>query len=110
MAKFFDPNGSDDSDPPEGGSLDHFPFNIDRAPKGDELKDIFDEFGWDTWRDVVRGNDDFDPKNLRGEQYTTPGEAILEYYDRAGGFVALINIIYDEDSGLYSAYVDIDTP
>lgn len=94
---------------PDGGSVDHFPFNLDRLPSDPELRDIFDEFGWENWRDVVRGNEDFDPKNLRGEQYTTPGEAIKEYYDRAGGFVALINVIYDEDSDLYSAYVDIDS-
>jgi hypothetical protein len=91
---------------------DYLPFDPDSdvSNTDDRLQDAFDSVGAEVWRDLFIDmyDDDFvpDPDYMRGTQYSTPEEAVLDMYDR--GLLGFTEIWYDPDSDTYGIYIKYD--
>ena len=91
-------------------SLDEVPFDLDgnESDSQGRVNSIFDEMGFDNWRDVFAAWEDADPSDLRGARYSSAEEALFDLYER--GMLGFSDIVYFEEEGLYSIEVDYPEP
>lgn len=70
------------------------------------IDQILDDLGR-TWDDVlVDMGYDNNPDHYRPGEYSTPGEALIDYYER--GLGDYIEIYYDADCDCYEVYVSYE--
>lgn len=90
----------------KGDALDYVPFNIDNRPRNAEVRAIFDQVGFTTWRDVFVDWDTVTSDTLsqyRQNPYTSPIDLINNF---PGLFrMGLVRILYNYSNGMYHAYI-----
>jgi hypothetical protein len=74
---------------PEGFDLDGA-WDQDSDP---EIETLASQFGWDSWRDVIAPDGDFDETTVRPGSYHTIEDAILEAYNV--GILDFTTFLYD---------------
>lgn len=89
---------------------DYLPFDPDSrdTDTGDDIDELFDLLGIDTWRDVMI--DQYDPDEdltgMRGHLYKTVEEAFRDIVDR--GIWWFTEIAYDYETDTYSIVVQYE--
>lgn len=94
----------------EGDRLSNVPFNVDYFPRNKEVAALFNQAGYDSWRDIFINKADIadlGSKGMtgyrRGHVFNTPNEAIA--YGKDILRVGLLRIYYDERTDKYYVYV-----
>lgn len=108
---FDDPGDNDDFDQFSDEEIyGHFPYPLDDKPDG-KLGDIFDQNGWDSWRDFADQHlgqqHAGDPDSFRPGVYADPADFIFDM--NASGAMDWANVWYDPDDDLWHYEVESST-
>lgn len=88
---------------PDGFDLDG-DWSQDNDPT---LETLAGQYGWDSWRDVIAADGDFDETNVRPGSYHTIEDAILEAYNV--GILDFTDFLYDPLEDEWYMVVDSDS-
>jgi hypothetical protein len=90
-----------------------FKANPDNLPRDEEIREIFAEYGYESWRDVLVSPDLWanpetgNPEYMRPATYSTPGEAIIDMHERG---ILVFTKIYMTSDGYWHIYVEDTSP
>lgn len=93
----------DDYRVPDGFDLDGG-WDQDTDPS---IGDLAAQFGWESWRDVIAAEGDFDETNVRPGAYHTIEDAIQEAYNV--GILHFTDFLYDPLEDDWYMVVDDDS-
>lgn len=83
-------------DEPEFQRPEDFDLDGDFSQGDTDIDDIFDQMGWEDWRDVIANVDFLDGFEVRPGHYFSPQDAIKEAYER--GIAEYISLYYDGEA------------
>lgn len=92
-----------------GDEFDYIPFNVDNKPRRRSTRRVFDDLGYEQWRDIFISIDDVPQGGFRHKgAANTPDEVVRRYSRDAREVLPYLKIWYNEVDGFYYPVIDYD--